>query len=218
MITASDPRTLFFHDQYDQPVLRCASGGEAELARAAVASASTARVRRISDTALAVSYADGMDPHRRLKARGFRVRQDSSIPYHHAVPIERSYRRNIHIRGYEPVSTLASDSEAVVTVHSRDAMPLQLTMTDGFPFVAVEILGVLSDEGFLVTDDPFDLRPGMAFGDLWLQARGTAEELQAVLAAHEIAAAVAVDAPPAAHMWGGQHPPAAHPATPRRTR
>lgn len=192
MITDSDPTTLFFHDQCSLPVLRCATGGEAALARAAVASASTARVRRISDSALAVSYADGMDPHRRLTARGFRVRQDSSIPYYQDVPIERSYRRDIQIAGYEPISTLASDSEAVVTVHSRDAMPLQLTMAGDSQFVAVQVLGVLSDEGFLVTDDPFDLRPGMAFGDLWLQARGTAEELQTVLAAREIAAAVAV--------------------------
>jgi len=196
MITDSDPRVLFFHDQRDQPVLRCASGGEAELARAAVASASTARVRRISDTALAVSYSDGMDPHRRLNARGFRVRRDPSIP------IGRAYRRDIAIAGYDPVSTLASDSEVVVAVHSRDAMPLQLTMADDLPFVAVRVLGVLADEGFLVTDDPFDLRPGMAFGDLWLQARGTAEELQAVLAAHGIAAAVADDTYPTAHVAG----------------
>jgi len=196
MITDSDPTTLFFHDQHDQPVLRCATGGEAELARAAVASASTARVRRLSDTALAVTYDDGQDPHRRLTARGFRVRRDSSIP------IERAYRQDIRIPGYDPVSTLTTNSEVMVTVHSHDAMPLQLTMTDGSQFVAVQVLGVLSDEGFLVTDDPFDLRPGMAFGDLWLQARGTADELQAVLAAHGIAAAVADDAYPAAHMVG----------------
>ena len=196
MITDSDPRVLFFHDQHDQPVLRCAIGGEAELARAAVASASTARVRRISDTALAVSYADGMDPHRRLNARGFRVRRDPSIP------IERAYRRDIAIAGYDPVSTVASDSEVMVTVHSRGELPLQLTMTDAVPFVAVEILGVLADEGFLVTDASDDLRPGMAFGDLWLQARGTADELRAVLAAHGIAAAVADDTYPTAHVAG----------------
>lgn len=192
MITDSDPTTLFFHDQCSLPVLRCAAGGEAELARAAVASASTARVRRISDTALAVSYADGMAPHRRLGARGFRVRQDRSIPYRHDVPIDRAYRRDIAIAGYDPISTLTGDSEAMVRVHSRDELPLQLTMAPGFPFVAVEVLGVLSDEGFLVTDASDDDRPGMAFGDLWLQVeRGTAEELRMVLAAHGIAAAVA---------------------------
>lgn len=198
MITDADPSTLFFHDQYDQPVLRCASGGEAELARAAVASASTARVRRISDTALAVSYDDGQDPHRRLNARGFRVRRDPSIP------TGRAYRRDIAIAGYDPVTTLASDSEVVVAVHSRDAMPLQLTMADDLylPFVAVRVLGVLADEGFLVTDDPFDLRPGMAFGDLWLQARGTADELRAVLAAHGVAAATADDTYPTATCAG----------------
>jgi len=217
MITDSDPRVLFFHDQRDQPVLRCATGGEAELARAAVASASTARVRRISDTALAVTYADGMDPHRRLNARGFRVRQDPSIPYRHDVPIERSYRREIAIAGYDPSSTLTTDSEVMVTVHSRDELPLQLTMAGGFPFVAVEVLGVLADEGFLVTDEADDLRPGMAFGDLWLQSRGTAEELRTVLAAHGIAAAVAVaeDGHPAAHMVCGQQPPVTN--TPEET-
>ncbi len=202
MITDSDPRVLFFHDQRDQPVLRCATGGEAELARAAVASASTARVRRISATALEVSYADGMDPHRRLNARGFRVRQDSSIPYRRDVPIERAYRQDIRIPGYDPISTLTTNSEVMVTVRSHDAMPLQLTMTDGFPFVAVEILGILSDEGFLVTDEADDLRPGMAFADLWLQARGTADELRAVLAAHGIASATADDTYPTATCAG----------------
>lgn len=197
MITDSDPSTLFFHDQHDRPVLRCAIGGEAELARAAVASASTARVRRISDTALAVTYNDGQDPHRRLNARGFRVRRDPSIP------IGRAYRRDIAIAGYDPVSTLASDSEVVVTVHGRKEGPLQLTMTDDHPFVAVRVMGVLADEGFLVTDDPFDLRPGMAFGDLWVHALGTADELRAVLAAHGIAAAVADDTYPTATCAGG---------------
>ncbi len=202
MITDSDPRVLFFHDQRDQPVLRCATGGEAELARAAVASASTARVRRISETALAVTYADGMDPHRRLNARGFRVRRDSSIPYRQGVPIERAYRQDIRIPGYDPISTLTTNSEVMVTVRSRDAMPLQLTMAGGFPFVAVEVLGILSDEGFLVTDEVDDLRPGMAFGDLWVHALGTADELRAVLAAHGIAAATADDTYPTATCAG----------------
>lgn len=190
MIADSDPTTLFFHDLHDQPVLRCATGGEAELARAAVASASTARVRRLSDTALAVTYDDGQDPHRRLTARGFRVLRDPSVP------IERAYRQDIRIPGYDPVSTLTTNSEVVVTVHSREAGPLQLTMADGFPFAAVEILGILSDEGFLVTDAFDDMRPGMAFGDLWVHALGTADELRAVLAVHGIAAAIADDTYP----------------------